>query len=124
MTVTFHRAFDMCNDPFQGLEDIIKTGADRVLTSGHKNSAEEGAVLLGELVKMAGERIIIMPGSGINETNIEKIARASGAREFHCSARKVIESDMAFRKEGVTMGNVPGYDEFRRKVADTEKIKE
>jgi copper homeostasis protein len=123
MPVTFHRAYDMCIDPIQGLEDIIKTGARRVLTSGHKNSAEDGSVLLGELVRVAGQRIIIMPGSGINETNIEKIARVSGAREFHCSARKIIESDMSFRKEGVTMGNVQGYDEFRRKVADSEKIK-
>ena len=64
-----------------------------------------------------------MPGSGINETNIETIARITGAKEFHLSARKVIESEMTFRKEGVTMGNSPGYNEFTRKVADPEKIK-
>jgi copper homeostasis protein len=124
MSVTFHRAYDMCIDPVKGIEDIIQTGADRVLTSGHKNNAEQGSELLCQLVKIAGKRIIIMPGSGISETNIEKIARKTGAKEFHCSARKLIESEMNFRKEGVTMGSIPGYDEFRRKVADTEKIKD
>ena len=123
MSVTFHRAFDMCHDPVQGLEDIIASGADRVLTSGQKNSAEEGSGLLRELVNQAGQRIIIMPGSGINEANIETIARITGAKEFHLSARKVIESEMIFRKEGITMGGVPGYNEFTRKVADPDKIK-
>jgi copper homeostasis protein len=123
MTVTFHRAFDMCPAPEKGLEDIIRSGADRLLTSGQKNLAADGLDLIARLVKQAGNRISIMPGSGINETNIEKIARVSGAKEFHLSARKVIDSEMAFRKEGVIMGNTPGYDEFKRKVADAEKIK-
>jgi copper homeostasis protein len=123
MSVTFHRAFDMCTDPVRGLEDLIAAGADRLLSSGQKKTAAEGSVLLRELVMQAGKRIIIMPGSGISETNIKNIVRLTGAKEFHCSARKVIESGMTFRKEGVTMGNVPGYDEYKRKVADIDKIK-
>ena len=123
MSVTFHRAFDMCRDPQQGLEEIIATGANRVLTSGHKNSAEEGLSLLKELVRQAGQRIIIMPGSGINETNIESIARATLAKEFHLSARKTIESRMIYKKDGITMGNSYGYNEFTNKVADPNKIK-
>ncbi len=122
LSVTFHRAFDMCADPHEALEDIIKGGADRLLTSGQKNSAEEGALLISSLVKQAGDRIIIMPGSGINEGNIEAIARITQAKEFHLSAGKLIESEMIFRKEGITMGNSPGYDEYMRKVADSEKI--
>jgi copper homeostasis protein len=123
MSVTFHRAFDMCADPSHGLEDIIGCGADRVLTSGHKNTAEEGLTLLRDLGAQAGNRIIIMPGSGINESNIERIAKITGANEFHLSARQVIDSLMTFRMEGITMGNIPGYNEFTRKVADPEKIK-
>ena len=123
MSSTFHRAFDMCHDPVTGLENIIASGADRLLTSGLKNSAEEGHTLLRDLVIQAGQRIIIMPGSGINETNIEAIAKITGAKEFHLSARKVIESEMIFRKEGITMGGSPYYNEFARKVADPEKIK-
>jgi copper homeostasis protein len=123
MSVTFHRAFDMCIDPVQGLEDIIETGADRLLTSGHKNSAENGSVIIRDLVKQARSRIIIMPGSGINEEIIGNIAKFTGAKEFHLSARKVVESEMIFRREGVTIGNTPGYNEFTRKVADPDKIK-
>ncbi len=123
MSATFHRAFDMCQDPVQGLEDIIASGAERVLTSGQKNSAAEGSGLLRELVIQAGQRIIIMPGSGINEANIETIAKISGANEFHLSARKVVESEMIFRKEGITMTGMPGFNEYARKVADPEKIK-
>jgi len=122
MQVTFHRAFDMCADPHAGLEEIIKSGAARILTSGQKNSAEEGASLIRALVKQSGDRIIIMPGSGINEGNIETIARITQAREFHLSARKPVESEMSFRMEGITMGNSPGYDEYTRKVADSGKI--
>jgi copper homeostasis protein len=123
MSVTFHRAFDMCADPHEALEDIIKAGADRLLTSGQKKSAEEGALLISSLVKQAGDRIIIMPGSGINAGNIEAIARKTQAHEFHLSAGKLIESDMIFRKEGITMGNSPGYNEYMKKVADPEMIK-
>ena len=67
---------------------------------------------ISELVKQAGRRIIIMPGSGINESNIASIARTTGAKEFHLSARKILESQMIFRKEEVTMGNSPGFNEF------------
>jgi copper homeostasis protein len=123
MPVTFHRAFDMCSDPVEGLEDIIASGAVRLLTSGQKNIAVEGLALLTDMVKQSGQRIIIMPGSGINETNIEAIAKITGASEFHLSARKVIESSMTYRKGGITMGNISGYNEFTRKVADPDKIK-
>ncbi|HAC74172.1 MAG TPA: copper homeostasis protein CutC, partial [Porphyromonadaceae bacterium] len=75
MDVTFHRAFDQCRDPFISLEDIISLGCSRILTSGQQPKAEQGVDLLKKLVQQAGERTIIMPGSGINENNIAKIAR-------------------------------------------------
>lgn len=122
MAVTFHRAFDVCSDPEKGLEDIILTGASRILTSGQKNLVPEGAVLIRRLVNMAGDRIIIMPGSGIDESNIAEMARVTGAKEFHLTGRKVVESRMLFRREGIPMGGFPDIPEFSRKVADPEKI--
>jgi copper homeostasis protein len=122
MKVTFHRAFDMCRDPVKGLEDIILTGAERILTSGQKNDASEGSALIGSLVKQAGNRIIIMPGGGIDESNIFRIAQTTGANEFHLSGRKIINSEMFYRKSGISMGRIPDYGEFSRKVADPEKI--
>jgi copper homeostasis protein len=122
MSVTFHRAFDMCLDPVKGLNDIISTGADRVLTSGQKKEATEGAKIIESLVKQANNRIIIMPGGGINESNISWLAGTTGAREFHLTGRKVVESDMIYRKSGISMGIKNDIGEFSRKVADNEKI--
>jgi copper homeostasis protein len=123
MSVTFHRAFDMCRDPYQGLKDLIGCGVARILTSGQKRIAEEGIDLLSELVNRSSDKIIIMPGSGINENNIESIASKTGAREFHLSARKVVPGLMQYRKPEITMGGVEGYDEFSGRIADLEKIK-
>jgi copper homeostasis protein len=122
MTVTFHRAFDMCSDPLKGLEDVIATGADRILTSGHENDAFKGAALIERLVKQAGTRIIIMPGGGINESNIALIAKIAGTVEFHMTARKITDSGMIFRKKGISMSGTNAMDEFSRKIADPEKI--
>lgn len=123
MQVTFHRAFDMCIDPAKGLQDIISTGASRLLTSGQRDKAAEGADLIKKLVKQAGTKIIIMPGSGLDETNIAAMAIATGASEFHLTGRKVIESEMKFRRDGILMGGFPDIPEFSRKVADPERIK-
>lgn len=123
MSVTFHRAFDMCDDPVKGLEDVIATGSSRLLTSGQKNKAQDGIELISELVIQAGVRIIIMPGGGIDETNAALIASATKAKELHLTGRKTINSQMIFRRQGINMGSNTGYSEFSRKVADTEKIR-
>ena len=123
MEVTFHRAFDMIRDPFSGLEDVIATGANRILTSGHKNQVTDGTELIKQLVGKAHNRIIIMPGGGINISNIEMVARSTGASEFHFTGRKTIESSMTFRKEGIYMGGHPDVPEFSRKIADPDIIK-
>ncbi|MCW4012069.1 MAG: copper homeostasis protein CutC, partial [Candidatus Bathyarchaeota archaeon] len=62
LSVTFHRAFDMCRDPYKALEQLTDIGVDRILTSGQKNKAPEGAELIADLVEKAGDRVIIMPG--------------------------------------------------------------
>ena len=83
LPVTYHRAFDEIADLHQALEEVIQTGAKRILTSGAAKSALEGAALLGELIEAAGERIIIVPGAGISGVNIAEVARQTRAREFH-----------------------------------------
>ena len=83
LPVTYHRAFDECADLRCALEDVIQTGAKRILTSGGAKSAQEGAIVLAELVGAAGERIVIVPGAGINAANIRQIAERTKAREFH-----------------------------------------
>ena len=123
MSTTFHRAFDMCNDPVQGLEDVISAGAERLLTSGMKNKAQDGIELIRQLVIQSDNRLLIMPGGGIDETNAALILTATKAREIHLTGRRIIESEMIFRRQGINMGGVPGVAEFSRKVADPERIK-
>lgn len=87
MGVTFHRAFDRCANPFEALEHIINIGCERILTSGQQEKAIDGIALISDLIKQADERIIIMPGSGVNSNNIIELAAKTGAIEFHTSAR-------------------------------------
>lgn len=101
MGVTFHRAFDRTKDPFKALEDIISIGCERILTSGQKSVATDGAALLNELVKQANGRIIIMPGSGVRSDNIETLVKKTNAIEFHTSARTYTDSKMEFINESM-----------------------
>ena len=94
--VTFHRAFDRVANPFEALEDIIASGCERILTSGLKPTAPEGAETLAQLVRQADDRIVIMPGSGVRSDNIAALARQTGAVEFHSSARKTADSKMRY----------------------------
>jgi copper homeostasis protein len=83
LPVTFHRAFDACPDLSQALEDVSRSGASRILTSGGAATALEGASSLAMVVAAAGERITIVPGAGINARNILQLAEATRAQEFH-----------------------------------------
>ena len=85
LSVTFHRAFDESTDPFAALEDVIALGCDRLLTSGHAADAFAGRALIGELVRRAAGRIVVMAGCGVRPGNIAQIAADSGASEFHSS---------------------------------------
>ncbi len=123
MSVTFHRAFDLCLDPKKGLEAVINAGADRLLTSGQAEKTEDGCELISQLIGKARERLIIMPGSGISESNIKLIAQRTGAKEFHLTARTAIDSEMSFRRRNISLGGTSGGSEYSRKVADIELIK-
>ena len=83
LPVTYHRAFDEAADLHQALEDVIQTGAKRILTSGGAKSALEGAPVLAELIETARERIVVVPGAGISAHNIELVVQQTRAREFH-----------------------------------------
>ena len=124
MNVTFHRAFDMCKDPFKSLEQIISLGCERILTSGQQPTAIEGVSLLKQLVEKADNRIIIMPGSGVNEDNIATIAKETGAIEFHFSAREPVNSEMIYRNPDLKMGGtIVSIDEFAQNITNADKVK-
>lgn len=95
MSLTFHRAFDRCRDPHSALEDIIRLGYHRLLTSGQAPKAEQALPLLRQLVQQADGRISIMPGSGVTPANAAHILQATGATEIHASAKGAISHDDA-----------------------------
>ena len=86
LEVTFHRAFDESRNPQKSLEDIIGLGCKRLLTSGQKETAVSGRILIKELIDQADGRIVIMPGAGIMPINIYQLISATGANEYHGSA--------------------------------------
>jgi len=119
LPVTFHRAFDVCRDPFEALESCKRLGISTILTSGQKNSAMEGLELLKELVQKA-DGIDIMIGSGVSSKNLPQLME-SAAQSYHMSAKKVVESPMTYRKEGVSMG-LPMMSEFTLWRCDGEEV--
>lgn len=96
--VTFHRAFDLVRDPRRALADVIALGCERVLTSGGQASAMEGITLIRSLVAQAAGRLVVMPGAGVTASNLFALA-ATGAREFHASAKLQLASRMRHRPE-------------------------
>jgi len=113
MNVTFHRAFDMTKDQDEAMEAIIYAGCDRILTSGGQQTAQQGIEKLAELVKKSADRITIMPGSGVNLSNIIHIKEETGVKEMHLSARSFVPGRMNFKQSQVTLGGtvtIPDYD--------------
>lgn len=121
LSVTFHRAFDMTRDLGEALRDVIATGADRVLTSGGTKTAEAGIGTIADLVAGAGDRIIVMAGSGISETNARRIVEQTGVREIHASLRESVASPMRVQKD-IGLSAVPG-SEYRRTVVSEERVR-
>ena len=115
LDVTFHRAFDRCKDPLEALETIIACGCTRILTSGQQPKAPDGKELIKTLVDQADGRIIIMPGSGINSSNVAMMREFTGATEFHTSARILKDSPSTFMNPAMP-------EDFRQDFTDTAEI--
>ncbi|AWP14022.1 putative copper homeostasis protein cutC -like isoform 2 [Scophthalmus maximus] len=116
-------AFDVAHDPAVALETLVSLGFERVLTSGCDSSALEGLPVIKRIIDQAKGRIIIMPGGGITERNLQRILEGSGAQELHCSARSSRDSAMKFRNTCVTMGAAFSAPEYGLKVADVSKVR-
>jgi copper homeostasis protein len=120
--VTFHRAFDMSADMYQALEDIIEIGCERILTSGGKSTAIEGANVIAHLVEKAAGRIIIMPGSGVDETTVADLIQFTKVSEIHSSARKSVKSKMQYHNDHIILSSAP--DEYSIMVTNVQKVKD
>ena len=120
--LTLHRAFDLCVDPFKALEDAISLGFHTILTSGQCATAYEGRNLLKELIKVANGRIDIMPGAGINTSNMKEIISDTGAKSIHLSAKTLRPSLSTHKNPKVYMG-LPSIDESIIYETNGEEVK-
>ncbi|MFC4268955.1 copper homeostasis protein CutC [Polaribacter marinivivus] len=111
LSFTFHRAFDCVIDPLKSLETLMNLGVDRILTSGQKNKALDGLGLLKQLKDIAKDKLIILPGSGINNENIGLFKQA-GFTEIHTSASKNLKKNTVF------------FDGTNQTISDIRTIKE
>lgn len=111
MSITLHRAFDMCKDPFAELEEAKKLGIHTILTSGQHPSCLAGIERMKELCKEAGDDIDILAGAGINAAAVKTLLSETALTSFHMSGKKIIESGMQFRNPHVSMG-IPGMSEY------------
>ncbi|MGH3391854.1 MAG: copper homeostasis protein CutC [Actinomadura sp.] len=116
LPVTFHRAFDMVADPFAALETLVELGVDRVLTSGQDVTVLEGAPLIADLVRRAGDRIVVMPGGGVTARNVARVVAATGVQEIHFAALSEQPSPAVHRNPYPFMGGELRRPEYERLV--------
>ncbi|HEY1264509.1 MAG TPA: copper homeostasis protein CutC, partial [Terriglobales bacterium] len=124
--VTFHRAFDLCPDLSTALEDVISTGAHRILTSGGEPSALAGAQSLARLVQSSAGRITILAGGGINPKNAREVVEKAGVRELHAGLRSITPSRVRGSGRNISPGGT-GMDETQHFIVlqeDVEKLVE
>lgn len=125
MSVTFHRAFDRVRDIYSSLEDVIRLGCDRILTSGGYQTAFEGKEVLRKLVDLSGNRVIIMAGAGINESNVEELVYSTGVKEVHGTFQKLTPGRMQYNSPNFPdYYNNLGYSEYSFLLSDSERVKE
>lgn len=119
--VTFHRAIDMARNLESALEDVIQTGAHRVLTSGGAQSALLGSARIAGLVRAAEGKIGVMVCGNVRAENLQQIAQATGAREFHASLRTAVPSPVTYRNSNLNLGEA-GSDEYARSVVRAQDV--
>lgn len=121
--VTCHRAFDMTRDFRAATEALIGCGVDRVLTSGQRDTAEEGIEILKETMAVADGRIVVMACGALDQSNIAAVRQATGVDEMHFAALKTIKSGMAFRNPHVGMGGTAIEREYEITLTDKEAVR-
>jgi copper homeostasis protein len=122
MGVTFHRAIDWTPSLEDAIDHVIAAGADRILTSGGKQTAAQGSENLARLVSKANDRIRVMVCGRIRKDNVAEIARKTNAKEFHASLRKKIKSPVTYQNSGLTLGEA-GLDEFARYAVAADDVR-
>jgi len=123
LAVTCHRAFDMTADPILAVEALLRCGVGRVLTSGQHATAKAGVAVIKAVVEAAAGRLVVMACGGLNQTNIARIRRETGAPELHFAAQKAVPSGMTFRNPRIGMGGTDLEREYTNWVLDEDGVR-
>lgn len=121
LDVTFHRAIDKTIDIFKAIDDIIDCGCKRILTSGGKNNVDEGFEVIKKMKKHANDKIIIMPGSGVNPVNAKNF-KDIGITEIHLSAKMETTGKVIIKKEIPTFGEAISISDYNYTKPNEEII--
>ena len=123
MSITLHRAFDMCKDPFATLEQAKRLGIHTILTSGQKNNCVEGIELLKKLVEQAEGKLDILIAGGVRwKRHSKNFIKETGSHTYHMSGKVTLNSEMKYRKEDVSMG-IASMSEYEIWRTSAERIK-
>lgn len=123
MKVTLHRAFDMCKNPLETLEQAKELGIDTILTSGQKNCASDGTELLKQLVEKSENKIEILVGGGVDGKVIPTLYEKTNTTSYHMSGKISLESQMQYRNTNVNMG-LAAMSEYEIWRTSEERIRE
>lgn len=123
LPVTLHRAFDRVKHPEIELERAIDMGFARILTSGCRPTAPEGADLIHKLVKQANGRIVIMAGSGIRPDNVLDLVQRTGVQEVHGTLQTLTKTDMDYRNPDLEDSTAVHIDEVHHMTTDTALVR-
>lgn len=144
MKVTLHRAFDVCADPIRTYEQAWELGIDTILTSGQESDCVKGMPLLQKLCSLQRQNVCkegvqqdkeeahphkqvkrpqIMAGAGVTPEVIRTFRAQTDITAFHLSAKKILDSGMVYRREGVPMG-IPAMSEYSIFRTDREVVAE
>lgn len=102
--LVFHRAFDFVDDPGSALEDLIRLGFRRVMTSGGRPTALEGATRIAELIRRAAGRIEVLPAGGIRAANVADLIARTGCKQVHASLREPHADPSLERNPDLSLG--------------------
>ncbi|MEZ5860882.1 MAG: copper homeostasis protein CutC [Geminicoccaceae bacterium] len=123
LAVTCHRAFDMAADPIEAIEALVRAGVHRVLTSGQRETAEEGIPTLKRIMAAAAGRIGIMACGELNAANIARVRQAVDPDEMHFAAPRKEPSAMTFRNTRIGMGGTDFDREYTNTVTDEALVR-
>jgi copper homeostasis protein len=123
LPIALHRAFDMCKNPMEVLEQAKALGISTILTSGQRNRCIDGKGLIKELIKASNGQPEILVGGGVVPEVVPELIRDTNAKAFHLSGKVTVNSRMEYRKENVSMG-LPWFNEYEILRTDNKKIEE